>query len=67
MARLTAAATGDAKVRAEDDLSRARDALAATEKDKHKFKAKVARLAVERTLLLLELVASKDEVYSFHF
>ena len=47
MARLTDVAAGDAKARAEDDLTRVIEALAAPE-------AEVARLAVERTSLLLD-------------
>ena len=47
MARLTVVKRSDAKARAKDDLTRARDALAATEKDGCKLEAKVARLAVE--------------------
>ena len=66
MARLTAATTGDAEARAEDDLTRAQDALAAIEEDRRRLEAEVARLAVGRTLLLLKLEASKDEVSSLH-
>ena len=36
------------------------------EKDGCRLEAEVARLAVERTSLLLELEASKDEVSSLH-
>ena len=64
--RLTAIAAGDAKARVEDDLTRARDALAATKEDMHRLEAEVARLAIERTSLLLELKASKDEVSFLH-
>ena len=42
--RLRAIAAGDAKARAEDDLTRALDALAATEEDGRRLEA--ARLAV---------------------
>ena len=66
MARLTAVAAGDAKARTKDDLPRALDALAAAEEDVHRLEAEVARLAVERMSLLLELEASKDEVSSLH-
>ena len=66
VARPTAVPTGDAKARAEDDLTRARDALAATEEDERKLEAEVTRLAVEQMSLLLELEASKDEVSSLH-
>ena len=66
MARLTAVVAGDAKAMAEDDLTRAQDALAAMEEDKHRSEAEIFRLAVERTSLLLELETSKDEVSSLH-
>ena len=66
MARLTAVVVGDAKARAEDDLIRALDTLVAMEEDGLRLEAKVARLAVERMSLLLELEASKDEVSSLH-
>ena len=36
------------------------------EEDERRLEAKVARLAVKRTSLLLELQASKDEVSSLH-
>ena len=65
--RLTAVAAGDAKARAEDDLTRALNALEATEEDEHRLEAEIACLVVERTSLLLELEASKDEVPSFHY
>ena len=66
MACLAAIVAGDTKARAEDDLTRVRDALAATEEDGRGLKAKVARLTVERTSLLLELDASRDEVSTLH-
>ena len=66
MAHLTIVAVVDAEGRVEDDLTRARDALAAKEEDGRRLEVEVACLAVERTLLLLELEASKDEVSSFH-
>ena len=59
VARLTIVAVGDAKVRAEDDLTGALDALASTEEDGHRLEDEVARLAVKRTSLLLELETSK--------
>ena len=40
--------------------------MAAAEEDGRRLEAEVARLAVERTSLLLELGASKDEVSSLH-
>ena len=66
VARLTAVAAVDAKARAKNDLNRVQGALVAEEEDGHKLEAEVACLAVERTSLLLELGASKDEVYSLH-
>ena len=66
VARLTAITVGDAKARAEDDMTRARDALAVEEEDRCRLEAEVVYLAVERTSLLLELEASKDEVSSHH-
>ena len=53
MARLTTVAIGDAKARAEDNLTQVRDALAPTEEYGRKLEAEVARLTVERTSLLL--------------
>ena len=47
MALLIAVVAGDAKARAEDDLTRARDVLAAVKEDGRKLKAEVAHLAVE--------------------
>ena len=66
VAHLTAVAASDAKARAKDDLARARDALAVAEEDGRRSEAEVARLAVKRTSLLLELGASKDKVSSLH-
>ena len=66
MAHLTTVAAGDAKARVEDDLTRARDALVAMEEEGYRLEVEVARLAIERTSLLLELEASKDEVSSLH-
>ena len=66
VARLMAVAMGDAKARVEDDLTRALDALATAEEDWRRLEVEVARLAVDQTLLLLELDASKDEVSSLH-
>ena len=51
---------------AKDDLTKAQDALEATEEERHKSKAENFRLAVEQTSLLLELETSKDEVSSLH-
>ena len=47
MARLIAVVVADAKARVEDDLTRARDVLAAVKEDGRKLEAKVAHLAVE--------------------
>ena len=40
--------------------------MAATKEDGHRLEVEVSRLVVERTSLLLELEASKDEVSSLH-
>ena len=66
VARLAAIATCEVKARAKDDLTRVRDALAATEEDGRGLEAEFARLTVERTSLLLELDASRDEVSALH-
>ena len=66
VARLAAVATSEAKGRAKDDLTKARDALAAAEEDGRKLEAEVTRLVVDQTSLLLELKAFKDEVSSLH-
>ena len=65
VARLAAMATSKAKVRVEDNLAWVRDALAA-EEDGHGLEVEVARLTVERTSLLLDLEASRDETFSLH-
>ena len=62
MACLAPIAAGKAKARLEDDLARMRDALAAAKKDRRGLEVEVARLTVEQTSLLLELLASRDEV-----
>ena len=49
VARLTAATAVDAKVRVEDDMTRARDALAIAEEDGRGLEIEVTRLVVERT------------------
>ena len=66
MDRLAVIAVGDAKARVEDDLARVLYALEAVEEDGRRSEAKIAYLAVERMLLLLELEASKDEVSSLY-
>ena len=63
---MVAVVAGYAKARAEDDMTRARDALAAIEEDRPRLEVEVTCLVAERTSLLLELEASKDEVSSFH-
>ena len=47
MACLIAVAAGDAKAMVEDDLTRARDALAVAEEDGCRLEVEVARLVVE--------------------
>ena len=66
VARLAVTTVGDAKARVKDDLARVLDALATTEEDGRKSEAEIACLAIERTSLLLDLEASKDEVSSLH-
>ena len=66
VARLAASTVGDAKARAKEDLARVQEALAAAEEGRRKAKVGNARFEVERTSLLLELGASKDEVSSLH-
>ena len=73
VARLAAFVAGDAKAKPYGDLTRVQDALAATEEArviveeaKRKAKAKVARLEVMQTSLLLEIGTAKDEVSSLH-
>ena len=66
MARLAALAVGEAKAREKDDMTRARDALPAVEEDRRWLEAEVAHMTVERTSLLLELKAFKDEVSALH-
>ena len=66
MARLVAVGAGEAKARAEDDLTRVRDTLVAAEENKRGLEVEVARPTVERTSLLLELEAPRDEVSTLH-
>ena len=69
---LSAVEKGDAKALADDKLARVRDALVVAEEAKHKAEAEAeaeaeaANLEVERTSLLLEIGAAKDEVSSLH-
>ena len=62
--RLAAVEAGDVKVLAKDKLARVQDALAIAEEANRK--AEAARLEVERTSLLLEIGAVKDEVSFLH-
>ena len=64
--RLAAVIAVKAKARAEDDLTRVQDALAVEEKDECELEVEVSRLTIERTSLLLELEASRDEVSALH-
>ena len=64
--RFTATATGDSKVKPEDDPARVQDALVVAEEARRKAETKDTRLEVERTSLLLEILAAKDEVSSLH-
>ena len=66
MACLAAVAAGEAKARVEDDLTRVRNSLAAAKEDECGLEAEVARLTIERTSLLLDLEASRDEVSALH-
>ena len=50
----------------ESGLARVQDALAAVEEARRRAEAKTAHLKIERTSLLLELGATKDEVSSLH-
>ena len=52
------------KARTKDDLARVQDALVVAEEARRKTEAEVAYLKVERTLLMLEIGATKDEVSS---
>ena len=47
-------------------MAKVLNALVAAEENRRRLEAEIACLAVERTSLLLELEASKDEVFSFH-
>ena len=61
---MAAVAVGDAKARAEGDLARVQEDLAVAEEVRLKVEAKAACLKVERTSLLLEIRAAKDELSS---
>ena len=66
MASLAIAEASDAKERVKDDLTTTLYALVTTKEDGRKLEAEVTRLTIERTSLLLELEAFKDEVSSLH-
>ena len=55
---------GDAKARTDEELTRVRDALTASEEARRKAEAEAACLEVEKTSLLLDIRATKDEVSS---
>ena len=57
---------GEAKARAKDDFARVQEALAVAKEARRKVEADTSRLEVERTSLLLDLKAAKDEVSSLH-
>ena len=58
-------AESDAKARAEEELARVRVAIEAVEEVRRMVKVEVARPEVERTSLMLDIAAAKDEVSSF--
>ena len=60
---LAAVVAGDLKARAEEELARVRDSLEAAEDARRKDEVEAARLEVERTSLLLDIEAAKDEVF----
>ena len=66
MARLATMIAGEAKVRAGDELTRARDAVEVVEEDGRGLEAEVVLLSVERMSLLQELEESRDEVSALH-
>ena len=66
VARLAATTTGNAKARVEVDMARVQDALEVAKEARHKAEVEAAHLEVERTSLLLEIGAAKDEVSSLH-
>ena len=63
---MAANAVGEASARAKEDLVRVQEALVATEEGRHKAEGEITCLEVERTSVLLELGATKDEVSSLH-
>ena len=57
---------GDAKARAEGDRVRVQDALADAEEANRKLEVEIGCLEVERTSLLLEIRATRDEMPYLH-
>ena len=65
-AQIAAAEASDVKPLVKDKLARVQDAMAVAKEAKRKAEAEAARLEVERTSILLEIRAAKDEVSSLH-
>ena len=63
---LAIVSVGDEKAWVDDNPARVQDALVVAEEARCKGEAKVTRLEVERTSLLLEIRATKDEMSSLH-
>ena len=57
---------GDGKALSEDKLAMLQDAREVAEEARQKAEAEAARLEVERTPLLLEIRATKDDMSSLH-
>ena len=66
VSRLVVIAAGDAKARVEGDLANVQESLVAEKEAKCRAEVETTCLEVERTSLLLELVADKEEVFSLH-
>ena len=64
MACLAVVAAGNVKAQAVGDLTRVQDTLTAAEEARCKAKVEATRIEVERTSLMLEIGAAKDEVSS---
>ena len=62
MSRMDADAAGNARARAEFELARVQNALAATEEARRKVYNEVSHLTNERVSLLLELGTYNDEI-----
>ena len=56
----------EAKARVEGDLAKVQEALVVAKEARLRAEVKTSSLKVERTSLLLELGAAKDEVSSLH-